>query len=225
MIGYTYGKKAYTLFDLDARKVFSSRHVVFDETGSISVSLRPVDTVTSWTYNDLLRHLVTSSSDDEDDDIIVISDTPQSPSVESVGDASLLENSAETVGDFAPSISTAANGSVPTPRSTSQVPDVTPTLSTAGNSSAPKSSTLSEIPKRTSKTKPGAAPVSAPELEVPRRSSRPHQPTKDKNADYYRAEAKHPMNPATQPRPAGKTVVRTAAAEKDARKRAYLDTA
>src|SRR5438445_13561385 len=36
MIGYMYGQQAYKLLELQRRTVFSSRHVKFDESGTIS---------------------------------------------------------------------------------------------------------------------------------------------------------------------------------------------
>ena len=36
MIGYTYGQQAYKLLDIEHRTIISSRHVIFDETGSVS---------------------------------------------------------------------------------------------------------------------------------------------------------------------------------------------
>ncbi|KIK72455.1 hypothetical protein PAXRUDRAFT_21969, partial [Paxillus rubicundulus Ve08.2h10] len=36
MIGYTYGQQAYKLLDVERRTIISSRHVTFDETGTIS---------------------------------------------------------------------------------------------------------------------------------------------------------------------------------------------
>ena len=36
MIGYTYGQQAYKLLDIERRTIISSRHVIFDETGSVS---------------------------------------------------------------------------------------------------------------------------------------------------------------------------------------------
>ncbi|EGN91129.1 hypothetical protein SERLA73DRAFT_81067, partial [Serpula lacrymans var. lacrymans S7.3] len=35
MIGYTHGKQAYKLLDTEKRTVFSSRHVIFNESGKV----------------------------------------------------------------------------------------------------------------------------------------------------------------------------------------------
>jgi hypothetical protein len=40
MIGYTPGKKAYKLLDPETKKVFHSRHVVFDEKGVLPPNLQ-----------------------------------------------------------------------------------------------------------------------------------------------------------------------------------------
>ncbi|KAF8429848.1 hypothetical protein L210DRAFT_3323458, partial [Boletus edulis BED1] len=36
MIGYTHGQQAYKLLDIKRRTIISSRHVTFDESGTIS---------------------------------------------------------------------------------------------------------------------------------------------------------------------------------------------
>ena len=36
MIGYTYGQQAYKLLDIEHRTIISSRHIIFDETRSVS---------------------------------------------------------------------------------------------------------------------------------------------------------------------------------------------
>ena len=36
MIGYTYGQQAYKLLDIECRTIISSRHIIFDETRSVS---------------------------------------------------------------------------------------------------------------------------------------------------------------------------------------------
>lgn len=55
-LGYTAGKKAYRLLDLNTRKIFHSRHVVFDENGKQeSVELGQPGAENSPGWNDLLR--------------------------------------------------------------------------------------------------------------------------------------------------------------------------